>query len=431
MVKIYVQILAVLVFYSCNKDCTSIKLIGLNDSESHLNSILITDHISNELIKDSLFRFSGNKLNYDGTDGVPERRSIIVFPYNGKPSQSNRCNIRIKKRQIIPFKLYYDSSFDSLIVDGRFENTLEVMNSILAGFQNGYTFELKDKIMLDDYNLKSTHGDQIFKDLKKKKIMDERFMWHLILLNNNANVSGASAFHTQSYDHHLIISDDFLINNPIVLLHEFMHGFIAHVDLELDDYTINDPSEVVQNIMYNYDIPLIPRYSYYQNIFANGILGSNYLGINAFPYEESPELEDWNLINRPPKENKKAEMIRYVKPLEDELDNPYHLYEDYFSALLLDPVQNYLYNFEENIYDYPELINSSHLLEDLIKEGSYSKLNNMWLSSLEMEAKYLQMHGLENIDSFLSYRIKKHKEMRMKKITAWEDATSSCAVTPN
>lgn len=410
-------------FVACN---SSSEFIEFYNAYELRNGLLLTSDHSQEEEVHTVKNFKELK---NGLDSIPCSPSseIIIFPYGARPAEKVECQLVIEKIKKIPFKLYFDASYRSLLSGQHFENQMDVMNSILKGFQNGFEFILQDKIEITEYQLTSNVGDHIFQDLEKRGIIDSTYTWHLFLLGKNANLGGSAAFHSKTFDNHLIISNDFLINNPVGLLHEFMHGFSGHVDLELNNPTYNDPQKVAQNIMFNYNLPKIPRYSLYQNMQANNFSSSTYRGINIFPIAPSIKLQEWNSTNKKLPIDGNSTLISLVHPIHEH-DRKY---EDYIFSLLNDPIENYLLHLDKGINSYPELINCKSLSALENYKLNKGQIDENWLKMLELESHYLEINGLRNPERFHNDRILHYKEMRIKKLNAWQDAISTCSEAAN
>lgn len=370
--------------------------------------MLVTDHINGSFTKDSLFRIRGNKLEYNGDGGLCEDRNIVVFSSESKPTQSCYCNFHLKKKEVIKFKVYYDSGFEDIINSGQFEDQINILNNVHNVFENGYSFVINGQQKIEDFKLTSSNGDRIFHELNSDNIIDKSISWHLFLLSKENYFVDATAFHTVSNNHHLIFGNKLIANEPIALLHEFMHGFKGHVDIEKDDSTINDPQEAIKNIMYNYDLPKNPRYSYYQNMMANEISGSNFLGINAFPYDDHLGALDIENINISPNQMSKSLLTGQVLNGQKKLD-----------VLLDNPVESYLFSLDKKLPK--ELLNRNNidLLNNYISDDQSRFYIDMYRSMLEDQAKFLSIYGLKNEEIYVESRIKSHLNERSRKIVVW------------
>ncbi len=392
-------------FIICLASCTEKHQLSLKGRNCcWLNASILTGKENDIEFSDSLILFEGNQL----PSTKAEISNQIVFPANGKPVTTHNKLIKVKNPTVIEVNIYFD---ENLFRNGIFEQVQKDFyqaNLLLKGFQNGYAFKINKFTIVEGYTLRFANSDQIFRTLKQEKVIDESRKWHLFYLNFDHLALGSSAFHMVSNNHHMIFNDQFLLSNPISLLHELLHGFPGHVDLEIDDSIIKDSSMAVQNIMYNYDIPKIPKYSFYQNMFANEITGSNYLGINGFPLRQVDK--DFGL------KNLNTKPFYYVELMNEKSES---VQEKYFSNLLSSPFEKYILNFESSIKNHPEIINCKEELEYYLKNPIDKKHLRVFKIALEKEAKYLSMHGLKDRAKYIRHRIIKHEELRLQKILSW------------
>ena len=413
----YIFFTSILLILSCDPSTGEFFLKGRNCCT--VNAVLVSDIIDGKYKKDSLFLFSGKHLVYNSTSIRDARKNFIVFPENGIPSSSSSPNIAVSEPRKLKLKLYYDKVYENQVKEGSFQRSITDINHILLGFQNGYTIELSETEQIEQLDFDYRNDDQLFRDLSEMQVIDPRYHWHILLLAENRLLSGESAFHSQSKNHNLIVGDDFIVRNPIVLLHEIMHGFSGHADLEPDDSIINDSSAVVQNIMYNYDIPKIPRYSFYQNMFANEISGSNFLGINMFPL--NLRSTDFGQININVGSLPNGKLIGSSDLIKSS--------EEYFIKLLRDPVENYLLNYESTIENHPEIIKCSAQLEDYLINPNTEEYISHYSELIRKEAKFLSIYGPHNKGEYVTSRLHKHLRMRERKIIHWLVAYEEIAST--
>lgn len=369
-----------LLLYACEIPCNRLQVNSKNNSGN--NTFLVTYDG-----KDTCVVRINNRLYFNNNLD----KAKVVFPQNGSPGVVNNCSFRDLGIRSFPVRIYISEIYIENIYFGQLDTLFNLVNEIFNDFHLGIAFNPVEKTIIpEDYVFKDKSADLVLNDLITSEIIDTSFTWHLFLLNTDNYQSLAVAQNLSTKSHNMVFGGPSLLKNPIMVAHEFLHSFPGHADLSMGDSRYSS-LELVKNIMFNTILPMYPRYSIYQNLQANNIATSDYLGINFFPVDyENIETDLGNIKNY----NDQNDFARFIvlNKLDQENIHLLNRMIDYYN----NPFYHYLLSIHLENIDYQEIIFNYHA-----EMNSLSTFIADVKKVISFQAIYLSEIGLDDKEKFI------------------------------